>query len=141
VFIPTWETRPSGPGLIRKVLPCDQDKVPKACALSPYVDGKLKAWPFDLWHLIKEELERDVSLSHKAYVKPPAPAQTVFTAQIVVVALFLPLGPAFIFVAEGQARIVVVLFALIWSAACIAILVSSVKALELANAPSLIRLD
>jgi cytochrome c-type biogenesis protein CcmH/NrfG len=51
--------------------------------------------------------------------------------QMVVVSLFLPLGPVFVFVAEGEARPFVALFALIWVAACITILLSSAKTLKL----------
>ncbi len=67
----------------------------------------------------------------KVYVKPPAPTRTMLMAQMVVISLFLPLGPVFVFVAEGEARPFVALFALIWVAACIAILIYSAKTLKL----------
>ena len=58
-------------------------------------------------------------MSQKVYVKPPAPTRTMLKAQMVVVSLFLPLGPVLVFVAEGEARPFVALFALIWVAGCI----------------------
>ena len=53
---------------------------------------------------------------------------------MVVVSLFLPLGPVFAFVAEGEARPFVALFALIWVAVCISILIYSAKTLKLVKA-------
>lgn len=73
-------------------------------------------------------------MPHKLYLKPPAPTQTMLKAQMVVVSLFLPMGPAFVFVAEGEARPFVALFALIWVVACVAIIVHSAKTLKLAKA-------
>jgi len=70
-------------------------------------------------------------MPQKVYIKPPAPTRTMVKAQMVVVSLFLPLGPVFVFVAEGEARPFVALFALIWVAACIAILINSAKTLKL----------
>ena len=70
-------------------------------------------------------------MPQKVYVKPPAPTRTMLKAQMVVVSLFLPLGPVFVFVAEGEARPFVALFALIWVAACVAILLYSAKTLKL----------
>ena len=70
-------------------------------------------------------------MSQKVYVKPPAPTRTMLKAQMVVVSLFLPLGPVLVFVAEGEARPFVALFALIWVAGCISILLYSAKTLKL----------
>ena len=70
----------------------------------------------------------------KVYIKPPAPTRTMLMAQMVVVSLFLPLGPVFVFVAEGEARPFVALFALIWVAGCISILLYSAKTLKLIKA-------
>jgi hypothetical protein len=70
-------------------------------------------------------------MSQKVYIKPPPPTRTMLIAQMVVVSLFLPLGPVFVFVAEGEARPFVALFALIWVAACSAILLYSAKTLKL----------
>ena len=70
-------------------------------------------------------------MPQKVYIKPPAPTRTMVKAQMVVVSLFLPLGPVFVFVAEGEARPFVALFALIWVAGCIAILLFSAKTLKL----------
>jgi hypothetical protein len=76
-------------------------------------------------------LKKEKPMSKKVYVKPPAPTGTMLKAQMVVVSLFLPLGPFFVFVAEGEARPFVALFALIWVAACISILIYSAKTLKL----------
>jgi len=61
-------------------------------------------------------------MPQKVYIKPPPPTRTMLKAQMVVVSLFLPLGPVFVLVA---------LFALIWVVACIAILIYSAKTLKL----------
>jgi len=79
-------------------------------------------------------LKKEKSMSQKVYIKPPPPTRTMLIAQMVVVSLFLPLGPVFAFVAEGEARPFVALFALIWVAACIAILLYSAKTLKLVKA-------
>ena len=73
-------------------------------------------------------------MPQKVYVKPPAPTRTMLKAQMVVVSLFLPLGPVFVFVAEGEARLFVALFALIWVVGCISILLYSAKTLKLIRA-------
>ena len=70
-------------------------------------------------------------MPQKVFIKPPAPTGTMLKAQMVVISLFLPLGPVFVFVAEGEARPFVALFALIWVVACIAILIHSAKTLKL----------
>jgi len=70
-------------------------------------------------------------MPQKVYVNPPAPTRTMLKAQMVVVSLFLPLGPVFVFVAEGEARPFVALFALIWVVGCISILLYSAKTLKL----------
>jgi len=73
-------------------------------------------------------------MPQKVYVNPPAPTRTMLKAQMVVVSLFLPLGPVFVFVAEGEARPFVALFALIWVVGCISILLYSAKTLKLIRA-------
>lgn len=70
-------------------------------------------------------------MSRKLYVNPPPPAKTMAVAQIVLFALFLPLGIGFVFVAEGEARPFVGIFALIWTVACIALIVHARKVLRL----------
>ena len=70
-------------------------------------------------------------MPQKVYLKPPAPTRTMLKAQMVVISLFLPLGPVFVFVAEGEARPFVALFAFIWVAGCISILIHSAKTLKL----------
>jgi hypothetical protein len=90
-------------------------------------------WPI-LYHQQKNALKKEKPMPQKVYIKPPAPTGTMLIAQMVVVSLFLPLGPVFVFVAEGDARPFVALFALIWVAACIAILIYSAKTLKLVKA-------
>lgn len=72
-------------------------------------------------------------MSHKVYIKPPAPTRTMLKAQIVLALLFLPLGGVFVFIAEGEARPFVAMFAVIWGVACIALIVYSAKTLKLVN--------
>ena len=70
-------------------------------------------------------------MSRKLYVKPPPPTRTMLITQIIVLAFFMPLGTVFAFIAEGEARPFVAIFALIWTTVCIALIVHSVKVLKL----------
>ena len=70
-------------------------------------------------------------MPRKVYVKPPPVVRTQFVALIVISVLFLLFGIAFVIMAEGEARPFVAIFALIWSAGCIALIVHAVKALRL----------
>ncbi len=70
-------------------------------------------------------------MSRKVYVKPLPVVRTQFVALIVISVLFLLFGLVFVFMAEGEARSFVAIFALIWSAGCIALIIHAVKALRL----------
>ena len=70
-------------------------------------------------------------MSHKIYIKPPQPTQTVVVAEIVVATLFLPLGIVFAFIADDEVQPFVLVFALIWVTMCIALIVHGVKTLGL----------
>ena len=70
-------------------------------------------------------------MPQKVYVKPPAPTRTILWAEIILSALFLPLGMVFVIIAEGEARPFAAIFALIWSAGCIALIVHGAKFLRL----------
>ena len=70
-------------------------------------------------------------MSRKVYVKPPPIVRTQFVVLIVICVLFLLFGMVFVIMAEGEARPFVAIFALIWSAGCIALIVHFVKALRL----------
>ena len=72
--------------------------------------------------------KKDKTMSKKVYVK--APPKAIFVAQIIVIPLFMIFGLLFFFVAEGEARIFVALFVVIWEVICIAILVNAVKLLK-----------
>jgi len=52
-------------------------------------------------------------------------------SQIVIGVLFLPLGIAFVFISEGEARPFAAMFAVIWIAGCAAMIIHSVKVLGL----------
>ena len=70
-------------------------------------------------------------MPRKVYVKPLPVVRTQFVALIVISVLFLLFGLVFVFMAEGEARPFVAIFALIWSAGCIALIIHAVKALRL----------
>ncbi len=70
-------------------------------------------------------------MPRKVYVKPPPIVRTQFVVLIVICVLFLLFGMVFVIMAEGEARPFVAIFALIWSAGCIALIVHFVKALRL----------
>ena len=69
-------------------------------------------------------------MSKKVYVKPPHVMRAMAIMQIIVGGLFLPLGIMFVFIAEGEARPFAAIFALIWSAVCIAIITIGIKMLR-----------
>lgn len=70
-------------------------------------------------------------MTRKVYLKPPPPTRTILLAQIILAVLFLPFGMVFVIVSEGEARPLIIMFAVIWAAGCIAIIVTAVKALRL----------
>ncbi|MCJ7593156.1 MAG: SHOCT domain-containing protein [Desulfobacterales bacterium] len=73
-------------------------------------------------------------MSRKVYIKPPPRARAMFVALIVISALSLVFGIGlFIGVQEelGEARPFVAFFFLIWSVACIAMIVHAIKALRM----------
>ncbi|MBF0253101.1 MAG: hypothetical protein HQL29_04720 [Candidatus Omnitrophica bacterium] len=72
-------------------------------------------------------------MADKVFIKTPPPMRTMFIAQIVLGILFLPFGLMFVFIAEGEAKPFVVMFALIWVVGCVSIILHSVKALQLIN--------
>ena len=55
----------------------------------------------------------------------------MLVTQIIVLAFFMPLGVVFVFIAEGEARPFVAIFALIWTVVCIALIAHSIKVLKL----------
>jgi len=69
-------------------------------------------------------------MSKKIYIKPPRPMRAAVLAQIVLGAILLPLGAFFVFIAEGEARPFVAIFALIWIAGCIGIIAMGISALR-----------
>jgi hypothetical protein len=70
-------------------------------------------------------------MPRKVYLKPPSPTRTVLWAQIILGVLFLPLGLVFFSISEGEARRFVAIFSVIWTVACMAIIVTAVKTLRL----------
>jgi hypothetical protein len=70
-------------------------------------------------------------MSQKIYIKPPEMTRSTLITLIVLTALFLPLGAVFIIISEGEVRPFAAIFSLIWTAACIGIIIQSVKALKL----------
>ncbi|MBU1083761.1 MAG: hypothetical protein ABIG55_04995 [Candidatus Omnitrophota bacterium] len=70
-------------------------------------------------------------MSDKLYITPPRPMRTMIISQIVIGVLFLPLGIAFVFISEGEARPFAAMFAVIWIAGCAAMIIHSVKVLGL----------
>lgn len=70
-------------------------------------------------------------MPRKVYVKPPPVVRSQFVVLIVIYVLFLAVGPVFLITAEGEARLFVAIFSLIWSAGCIALIIHAVKALRL----------
>ena len=70
-------------------------------------------------------------MPRKVYIKPPPPARTMLLSQIVLSVLFLPFGIVFVIIAEGEARPFVVIFSLLWTTGCIAMIVHAVKVLRL----------
>ena len=72
-------------------------------------------------------------MSRKVYLKPPSPTRTMLWAQIILGVLFLPFGLLFVTISEGEARPFIVIFAVIWAAACIAIIVMAIKTLRVVN--------
>ncbi len=70
---------------------------------------------------------KDETMAWKVYARP---LKTIFVAQLVIIPLFMLVGLFFLTVAKGEARIFMVIFVIIWEAACIAILVNAVKALK-----------
>jgi len=83
-----------------------------------------------LWEETRRS-RKDSEMPRKVYVKPPPVVRTQFVALIVISVLFQLSGMAFVIMAEGEARPFVAIFALIWSAGCIALIVHGVKALRL----------
>lgn len=71
--------------------------------------------------------ERNEIMSNKLYVKPP---KGILIAQIIIVPLFMLFGLSFVFLAEGEAVIFVIMFVFIWETACIAILANAIKLLR-----------
>lgn len=67
----------------------------------------------------------------KIYIKPPRPTRVIVIAQIVIGALFLPLGILFVVISEGEARIAAAIFSVIWSAICIAMIIYGINILGL----------
>ena len=67
-------------------------------------------------------------MTKKIYIKPPPPMRAAVLAQIILGAILLPVGPLFVFIAEGEARPFVAIFALVWMAGCIGIIVMGVSA-------------
>lgn len=70
-------------------------------------------------------------MPRKVYLKPPSPTRTMLWAQIILGVLFLPFGLLFVTISEGEARPFIAMFAVVWAAGCIAIIVTAVKALRL----------
>lgn len=67
-------------------------------------------------------------MTPKIYAKPP---KALFVAQTILLPLFMIFGLGFLIIAQGEARIFVALFVLIWEAACIAIFINAIKALRM----------
>ena len=70
-------------------------------------------------------------MARKVYLKPPPPTRTLLWAQLILGVLFLPLGLVLVSLSEGEARPFAAIFGVIWAVGCIAIIVSSIKALKL----------
>lgn len=73
----------------------------------------------------------------KVYLKPPPTTRIALLVQVVLGVLFLPHGIVFMVISEGESRPFVSMFALIWAAACIGVILHAVKALQLVNAGKL----
>jgi hypothetical protein len=70
-------------------------------------------------------------MPRKVDLKPPPPTRTMLLAQIILGVLFLPFGMVFVIISEGEARPFTAMFSVVWIAGCIAIIVTTVKALRL----------
>jgi len=73
-------------------------------------------------------------MPRKVYLKPPAPTKGMFVALIIVAVLFLLFGVGFFFAVRdelGEAMPFVAFFFVIWSVACIAMMIHAKRALRL----------
>lgn len=67
----------------------------------------------------------------RIHVNPPPAARGMFAVQIGLGVLFLAFGVVLLFAAEGEARLFMAFFAVIWTVACLAIIGHAVRALRL----------